>query len=49
MPTHTPHFPDLLFPAAKRLRRWEAAFMALLEHHDYQELRPSLVPWGCLK
>jgi len=43
MPTHTPHFPDLLFPASKRLRRWEAAFMELLESHGYQELRPSLV------
>jgi ATP phosphoribosyltransferase regulatory subunit len=43
MPTHTPHFPDLLFPAAKRLRLWEGVLMKLLEDHDYQELKPSLV------
>jgi ATP phosphoribosyltransferase regulatory subunit len=43
MPTHTPHFPDLLFPAAKRLRQWETVLMKLLEDHGYQELRPSLV------
>ncbi len=43
MPTHTPHFPDLLFPAAKRLRHWEAVLMDLMESQGYQELRPSLV------
>lgn len=43
MPTHTPHFPDLLFPAARRLRRWESLLMHRLEEHGYQELRPSLV------
>lgn len=43
MPTHTPHFPDLLFPAARRLRHWENVLMARLEDHGYQELRPSLV------
>ena len=43
MPTHTPHFPDLLFPAARRLRRWEGVLMALLADQGYQELRPSLV------
>ena len=43
MPTHTPHYPDLLFPAARRLRRWEGVLMAMLEEHGYQELRPSLV------
>jgi ATP phosphoribosyltransferase regulatory subunit len=43
MAVHTPHFPDLLFPAAGRLRRWEAALMGLFETHGYRELRPSLV------
>ncbi|HWQ08940.1 MAG TPA: ATP phosphoribosyltransferase regulatory subunit, partial [Holophaga sp.] len=43
MPTHTPHYPDLLFPAAKRLRRWESVLMALLEERGYQEMRPALV------
>jgi ATP phosphoribosyltransferase regulatory subunit len=43
MPTHTPHFPDLLFPAAKRLRHWEGVLMHLLEEQGYEELRPSLV------
>jgi ATP phosphoribosyltransferase regulatory subunit HisZ len=43
MPTHTPHYPDLLFPAARRLRRWEGVLMALLDGQGYQELRPSLV------
>jgi len=43
MPTHTPHFPDLLFDSARRLRRWETAIMDLLERHGCTELRPSLV------
>jgi ATP phosphoribosyltransferase regulatory subunit HisZ len=43
MPIHTPHFPDLLFDSAARLRRWEAALMALLADHGYRELHPSLV------
>lgn len=43
MPTHTPHYPDLLFPAARRLRDWENVLMKLMDDHGYQELRPSLV------
>ncbi len=43
MPVRTPHFPDLLFGAAARLRRWEGALMALLATHGYRELHPSLV------
>jgi ATP phosphoribosyltransferase regulatory subunit HisZ len=43
MPIRTPHFPDLLFDAARRLRGWENALMALLESHGYAELHPSLV------
>ena len=43
MPIRTPHFPDLLFSAARRLRGWEGALMALLEAHGYAELHPSLV------
>ena len=43
MPIRTPHFPDLLFDAARRLRGWEGALMALLEAHGYAELHPSLV------
>ena len=43
MPVRTPHFPDLLFGAADRLRRWEGALMALLATHGYRELHPSLV------
>ena len=43
MPVHTPHFPDLLFGSAARLRRWEGALMGLLETHGYHELHPSLV------
>lgn len=43
MPTHTPHYPDLLFPAAKRLRHWEDVLMQLMDSQGYQELRPSLV------
>ena len=42
-PTHIPHFPDRLFPAARRARRWEAALMDMLERRGYQELRPSLM------
>ena len=30
MPVRTPHFPDLLFGPAERLRAWEAALMGLL-------------------
>ena len=43
MAVRTPHFPDLLFGSAARLRRWEGALMALLEAHGYRELQPSLV------
>lgn len=43
MPVRTPHFPDLLFDAAARLRRWEDALMALLAAQGYRELHPSLV------
>jgi len=43
MPTHTPHFPDLLFESARRLRRWENAVLDLLERNGCAELRPSLV------
>jgi ATP phosphoribosyltransferase regulatory subunit HisZ len=43
MATHTPHFPDLLFPGAARLRRWESLLMGLLAGAGYQELRSSLV------
>ncbi|MDP1830725.1 MAG: ATP phosphoribosyltransferase regulatory subunit [Geothrix sp.] len=43
MPIRTPHFPDLLFGSASRLRRWEDALMGLLEAHGYRELHPSLV------
>ncbi len=54
MPVHTPHFPDLLFDSAARLRRWEAALMGLLATHGYRELHPSLVlrkavPTGALR
>jgi ATP phosphoribosyltransferase regulatory subunit HisZ len=43
MPVRTPHFPDLLFSSAARLRRWEDALMGLLAAHGYRELHPSLV------
>jgi len=43
MATHTPHFPDLLFSGATRLRRWEGLLMGLLADAGYQELRSSLV------
>ena len=43
MPIRTPHFPDLLFSSARRLRAWETALMALLARHGFQELHPSLV------
>ena len=43
MPVRTPHFPDLLFGPAERLRRWEDALMGLLASHGYRELHPSLV------
>ena len=43
MPVRTPHFPDLLFGPAERLRRWEDALMGLLAAHGYRELHPSLV------
>ncbi len=43
MATHTPHFPDLLFTGAARLRRWEGRLMGLLADADYAELRSSLV------
>jgi ATP phosphoribosyltransferase regulatory subunit len=54
MPVRTPHFPDLLFGPAARLRRWEGALMGLLEVHGYKELHPSLVlreslPAGALR
>jgi ATP phosphoribosyltransferase regulatory subunit HisZ len=43
MPIHTPHFPDLLFDSAARLRRWEGSLMHLLTARGYRELHPSLV------
>ncbi len=43
MATHTPHFPDLLFTGAARLRRWEGRLMGLLADSGYSELRSSLV------
>jgi ATP phosphoribosyltransferase regulatory subunit HisZ len=43
MPLRTPHFPDLLFDAAARLRSWESALLRLFAGQGYQELRPSLV------
>ncbi|MBP1626872.1 MAG: histidyl-tRNA synthetase 2 [Holophagaceae bacterium] len=43
MPVRTPHFPDLLFRAAGRLRRWETALMNLLEKSGCREMHPSLV------
>ena len=43
MPVRTPHFPDLLFGPAARLRRWEGALISLFEAHGYRELHPSLV------
>lgn len=46
MPVRTPHFPDLLFGSAARLRHWEAALMGLLESHGYREVHPSLVLRG---
>lgn len=54
MPVRTPHFPDLLFGSAARLRRWEAALMGLLAEQGYRELHPSLVlreavPEGALR
>jgi ATP phosphoribosyltransferase regulatory subunit HisZ len=54
MPVRTPHFPDLLFGAAARLRRWEGALMGLLATQGYRELHPSLVlrepvPEGALR
>ena len=54
MPVRTPHFPDLHFGAAARLRRWEDALMGLLATHGYRELHPSLVlrepaPEGALR
>lgn len=54
MPVRTPHFPDLLFGPAARLRRWEAALMGLLAEQGYRELHPSLVlresvPEGALR
>lgn len=54
MPVRTPHFPDLLFGPAERLRRWEGALMGLLAGQGYRELHPSLVlreavPEGALR
>lgn len=43
MTLRTPHFPDLLFDAASRLRAWETALLRLLADRGYRELRPSLV------
>ena len=43
MAVHTPHFPDLLFAPAERLRRWEGALVALLAEQGFRELGPSLV------
>ncbi|WP_005037084.1 ATP phosphoribosyltransferase regulatory subunit [Holophaga foetida] len=54
MPVRTPHFPDLLFRAAGRLRRWETALMTLLEQAGCREMHPSMVmrdpvPEGALR
>ena len=54
MAIRTPHFPDLLFGSAARLRRWEGALMGLFDAHGYRELHPSLVlreavPEGALR
>ena len=54
MAVRTPHFPDLSFGPAARLRRWEGALMNLLMAQGYQELHPSLVlreaiPAGALR
>ncbi len=43
MAVRTPHFPDLLFGSAARLRAWEGALMGLLAAQGYRELHPSLV------
>ncbi len=43
MATHKPHFPDLLFDAAQKLRAWEADLMTLFTSSAYREMRPSLV------
>jgi ATP phosphoribosyltransferase regulatory subunit HisZ len=43
MTLRAPHFPDLLFGAAARLRSWESALLRLLADRGYRELRPSLV------
>nr|WP_320131338.1 ATP phosphoribosyltransferase regulatory subunit [uncultured Holophaga sp.] len=43
MAVRTPHYPDLLFRAAGRLRRWETALMGLLEQAGCREMHPSLV------
>ncbi|WP_243383172.1 ATP phosphoribosyltransferase regulatory subunit [Geothrix alkalitolerans] len=54
MAVRTPHFPDLLFNSAARLRRWEDALMGHFAAHGYRELHPSLVlretvPEGALR
>ncbi|WP_243320936.1 ATP phosphoribosyltransferase regulatory subunit [Geothrix sp. SG200] len=54
MAVRTPHFPDLLFNSAARLRRWEGALMGHFAAHGYRELHPSLVlretvPEGALR
>lgn len=43
MPTHTPHFPDLLFEDTARLRRWESLLMEAFEQAGFRELQPSLI------
>lgn len=43
MTLRNPHFPDLLFDAASRLRAWETALLRLFAARGYRELRPSLV------
>ena len=43
MSLRTPHFPDLLFDSAERLRGWETALLRLLADRGYREMRPSLV------
>lgn len=43
MAVATPHFPDLLFPAAARLRAWEEALVRHLTGAGYRELHPSLI------
>lgn len=43
MPTHTPHFPDLLHEQSALLRRWEDRLVGHLQGAGYRELHPSLI------